>query len=58
MLAGILVGALKANVERLIARLAAAAHTDPLTGLQQPARAFQELAVELELERARPASGR
>ena len=32
-LAGVLVGALKANVERLIERLASAAHTDPLTGL-------------------------
>ena len=50
-LAGILVGALKANVERLIGRLAAAAHTDPLTGLSNR-RAFQD-AVEVELERAR-----
>ena len=32
-LAGVLVGALKANVENLIGRLASAAHTDPLTGL-------------------------
>jgi diguanylate cyclase (GGDEF)-like protein len=51
VLAGILVGALKANVERLITRLASAAHTDPLTGLSNR-RAFQD-AVELELERAR-----
>ncbi len=51
VLAGILVGALKANVERLIARLASAAHTDPLTGLSNR-RAFQD-ALELELERAR-----
>ena len=50
-LAGVLVGALKANVERLIERLASAAHTDPLTGLSNR-RAFQE-ALELELERAR-----
>ena len=50
-LAGILVGALKANVERLIARLAAAAHTDPLTGLSNR-RAFQD-ELELELQRAR-----
>ena len=50
-LAGVLVGALKANVERLIARLASAAHTDPLTGLSNR-RAFQE-ALELELDRAR-----
>ena len=51
VLAGVLVGALKANVERLIERLASAAHTDPLTGLSNR-RAFQE-ALELELERAR-----
>ena len=50
-LAGILVGALKANVERLIGRLAAAAHTDPLTGLSNR-RAFQDT-LEVELERAR-----
>jgi diguanylate cyclase (GGDEF)-like protein len=50
-LAGVLVGALKANVEHLIERLASAAHTDPLTGLSNR-RAFQE-ALELELERAR-----
>ena len=50
-LAGVLVGALKANVESLIGRLASAAHTDPLTGLSNR-RAFQE-ALELELERAR-----
>ena len=50
-LAGVLVGALKANVERLIGRLASAAHTDPLTGLSNR-RAFQE-ALELELDRAR-----
>ncbi len=50
-LAGILVGALKANVERLIGRLAAAAHTDSLTGLSNR-RAFQD-ALEVELERAR-----
>jgi diguanylate cyclase (GGDEF)-like protein len=49
-LAGVLVGALKANVERLIERLASAAHTDPLTGLNNR-RAFRE-ALELELERA------
>ena len=45
-LAGVLVGALKANVERLIERLASAAHTDPLTGLSNR-RAFQE-ALELQ----------
>ncbi len=51
LLVGVLVGLLKAHAERLIARLADAAHSDPLTELRNR-RGFQEL-LAVELDRGR-----
>ena len=51
LVVGVLVGLLKSHAERLIARLADAAHSDPLTELRNR-RGFQEL-LAVELDRGR-----
>lgn len=56
LVAGVLIALLKRRVEVLVARLSDTARTDPLTGLLNR-RGFDE-SFELELERARRASGR